>query len=72
VVAGEQDTTVPFGCKLELAAGIRGARLERFTGSRHVTPLDAAERFNARLLEFMGSVDRGAAVATAAEEEVGA
>ena len=70
VVAGEQDTTVPLRCKLELAAGIRGARLERFAGSRHVTPLDAAERFNTRLLEFLSCVDRGIAVRTAAEEEV--
>jgi 3-oxoadipate enol-lactonase len=71
VVAGEQDTTVPLQGKLELAAGIRGAQLERFAGSRHVTPLDSAERFNARLLEFLRSVDQGGAVATASEQEVG-
>ncbi len=53
VVAGEQDTTVSLGCKLELAAGIPGARLERIAGSGHATPLDDAQRFNAALLEFL-------------------
>ncbi len=72
VVAGEQDTTVPLSCKLELAEHIPGARLVRFTGSRHVTPLDAAGRFNARLLEFLDSVDQDLAVTPAAEKEVGA
>jgi len=72
VVVGEQDTTVPLSCKLELAARIPGARVVQFAGSRHVTPLDAADRFNLRLLEFLSSVDQGSAVITAVEEEVGA
>jgi 3-oxoadipate enol-lactonase len=58
VTAGEQDTTVSLDCKLELAAGIPGARLERFDGSGHATPLDSAERFNTVLLGFLESVDR--------------
>jgi 3-oxoadipate enol-lactonase len=58
VVAGEQDTTVSLDCKLELAGRISGARLERFVGSGHATPMDCAERFNAVLLEFLESVDR--------------
>ena len=57
IVAGEEDTTVPQRCKLELAAHIPGARLERFAGSRHVTPLDRAGPFTARLLEFLESVE---------------
>ncbi|MBM3120708.1 MAG: alpha/beta fold hydrolase [Chloroflexi bacterium] len=57
VVAGEQDTTVPMECKLELARQIRGARLKVFSGSRHVTPLDRSPEFNACLLEFLIGVD---------------
>jgi len=57
VVAGEQDTTVSLDCKLELAAGIPGARFERIANSGHATPLDSAERFNRVLLEFLESVN---------------
>ncbi len=59
VMVGEQDTTVPLVCKLELAAHIPGARLAKFPGSRHVTPLDDADAFSARLLEFLRSVEHG-------------
>jgi 3-oxoadipate enol-lactonase len=59
VIVGEQDTTVPLVCKLELAAHIPGARLAKFPGSRHVTPLDDADAFSARLLEFLRSVEHG-------------
>jgi pimeloyl-ACP methyl ester carboxylesterase len=69
VVAGEGDTTVPFSCKLELAANIPGARLVRFAGSRHVTPLDRAGPFTARLLEFLESVEHGAPVSTTLLQE---
>jgi pimeloyl-ACP methyl ester carboxylesterase len=58
VIAGEQDATVSLDCKLELAAGIPGAKMERLNGSGHATPLDCAERFNAVLLGFLESVDR--------------
>jgi 3-oxoadipate enol-lactonase len=69
VVAGENDTTVPLSCKLELAAHIPGARLARFAGSRHVTPLDRAGPFTARLLEFLRSVEHGAPVSTTPPQE---
>jgi len=59
VMVGEQDTTVPLVCKLELAAHIPGAHLAKFPGSRHVTPLDDADSFSARLLEFLRSVEHG-------------
>jgi len=59
VIVGEEDTTVPLVCKLELAAHIPGARLAKFPGSRHVTPLDDAAAFSARLLEFLRSVEHG-------------
>jgi 3-oxoadipate enol-lactonase len=58
VVAGEQDATVPLGCKLKLAEGIPKARFERLAGSGHATPLDDAERFNALLVEFLESIER--------------
>ncbi len=58
VIAGEQDTTVSVDCKLELAVGIPGARMEQFGGSGHATPLDSARRFNTVLLEFLESVDQ--------------
>jgi pimeloyl-ACP methyl ester carboxylesterase len=57
VVVGEQDATVPLGCKLKLAEGIPKARLERLSGSGHATPLDDAEHFNALLIEFLESVE---------------
>ncbi len=69
VVVGEQDTTVPLRCKLELAAHIPGARLARFPGSRHVTPLDDAGAFSARLLEFLQSVEQGAPFDTTPQQE---
>jgi 3-oxoadipate enol-lactonase len=58
VIAGEEDTTVTLTCKLELAAGIPGARLERIAGSGHATPLDHPGCFNALLREFLESVER--------------
>lgn len=57
VVAGDQDSTVPMECKLELVRGIRGARLQVFPGSRHVTPLDRSSEFNACLLGFLEQID---------------
>lgn len=57
VVAGDQDTTVPMECKLELVREIRGARLQVLTGSRHVTPLDRGPEFNTCLLEFLAGVE---------------
>jgi 3-oxoadipate enol-lactonase len=62
IVAGDLDTTVPMACKLELAQGIRGAQLQVFAGSRHVTPLDRNDEFNARLLTFLAEAERRAEV----------
>jgi len=59
VVAGERDTTVPLRPKLELARRIPGARLEVISDSGHVTPIDAADRFNALLLAFLDEVESG-------------
>jgi hypothetical protein len=45
--------------KRELARRIPGARLEVIAGSGHVTPIDATERFNHLLLDFLDEVERG-------------
>lgn len=53
VVAGDRDRTVLLKAKRALAAAIPEARLHIVEGSGHATPLDAAERFNAILLDFL-------------------
>lgn len=68
VVAGEQDATVSMECKLELAAGIPGARIERLAGSGHATPLDDSESFNTLLLGFLESVEQTQSAHAAAGE----
>src|SRR3990172_3330307 len=67
VVVGEKDTTVPMRPKIELASRIPGARLEIISGSGHVTPIDAAARFNALLLAFLDDVE---AVMTGSKSEL--
>jgi pimeloyl-ACP methyl ester carboxylesterase len=57
VVAGDRDTTVPVAAKRYLATHIPEARLEVIHGSRHVTPVDAAPRFNAALIRFLAEVE---------------
>lgn len=56
VVAGDQDRTVPLAAKRRLAAAVPNARLEVIAGSRHATPLDAPDRFNRLLLDFLAEV----------------
>jgi 3-oxoadipate enol-lactonase len=53
VIAGELDRTVSKDSIQELVTGIPDARLEVFPGSGHVTPYDAAERFNQTVLTFL-------------------
>jgi len=55
VVAGDRDRVVPLGAKLQLAAAIRGARVEVIPGSGHATPYDRPEAFNRLLLEFLAA-----------------
>ncbi len=57
VVAGDRDRTVPMSAKRYLAHNIPGARLEVVHGSGHVTPVDAAPRFNSVLLRFLEEVE---------------
>jgi pimeloyl-ACP methyl ester carboxylesterase len=71
VVAGERDSTVPMRPKLELARRIPGARLEVILGSGHVTPIDAAARFNALVMDFLDEVERNAKVEDSDRRYVG-
>jgi len=57
VVAGDRDRTVPLAAKLEIQAGIRGARFQIVGDSGHATPLDAPQAFNTLLLGFLDEVE---------------
>jgi pimeloyl-ACP methyl ester carboxylesterase len=57
VVAGENDTTIPSSAKEELARSIPGARLVRFAGSGHATPIDEAQAFNQVVEAFLAQVE---------------
>lgn len=56
IVAGERDLIVPMSTKRSLADHIREARFEILSESGHVTPVDAADRFNSLLLDFLEGV----------------
>jgi 3-oxoadipate enol-lactonase len=60
VIASSRDTTVPLRAGRTLAAAIGGARLSLLEGSGHVASVDAADRLNAMLLEFLREVDGSA------------
>ncbi|MGD8632508.1 MAG: alpha/beta fold hydrolase [Anaerolineales bacterium] len=53
VVAGARDLIVPMSAKRSLANSVSTARFEVLPDSGHVTPIDAADRFNALLLDFI-------------------
>jgi 3-oxoadipate enol-lactonase len=55
VVAGDRDSVVPLGAKLQLAAAIPGARVEVVPGSGHATPYDRPDAFNRLLLDFLSA-----------------
>jgi len=52
VVSGEHDI-IPMADKVALADAIRDAELVVVPGSRHATPIGAADRFNELLLRFL-------------------
>jgi pimeloyl-ACP methyl ester carboxylesterase len=54
IVSGDRDLIVPMSLKRALADDIPHARFETIPGSGHVSPVDASERFNALLLDFLG------------------
>jgi pimeloyl-ACP methyl ester carboxylesterase len=53
VVAGEEDEIVPSEASEQLAAGIRGARLERIAGAGHLSNLEQPDAWNRVLLSFL-------------------
>ncbi|HET7011034.1 MAG TPA: alpha/beta fold hydrolase [Anaerolineales bacterium] len=57
VVAGSRDRTVPMRASQVLAERIPGARLSVLEGAGHAASVDAADRLNALLVEFLGEVD---------------
>ena len=59
VVAAEHDY-FPLAETRRLAAASPDARLEVFAGSRHGTPMDRADAFNARVLDFLAGARQAA------------
>ncbi|MBF7730608.1 alpha/beta fold hydrolase [Pseudomonas sp. N040] len=55
VVAADQDYT-PVAQKAAYVAELHDARLQVIEDSRHATPIDQAQRFNAVLLEFLDNI----------------
>jgi 3-oxoadipate enol-lactonase len=53
VVAGGRDRIVPLTIKRVLADQIRSAQFELIPESGHVTPIDANDRFNQLLVDFL-------------------
>ncbi|MFA6004452.1 MAG: alpha/beta fold hydrolase [Elusimicrobiota bacterium] len=56
VMVGEHDRLTPPEYSRGLAAAIPGAELEVIPAAAHMSNLENPERFNARLLEFLGGI----------------
>lgn len=54
VIHGEADPLIPYENGKFLAAHIKGARLSSYPGVGHLSTLEAAERFNRDVIEFLG------------------
>ena len=54
VVHGDADPLVPYPNGQRLAAQIPNARLSTYAGVGHLLPIEAAERLNREVLEFLG------------------
>jgi pimeloyl-ACP methyl ester carboxylesterase len=57
VVAGGRDLIVPLGAKQELTESIHNCTYAYLPESGHVTPVDAGDRFNQLLLDFLAVND---------------
>ncbi len=53
VVHGDCDPLVPYPNGQHLAMHIKGARLSTFPGVGHLPPIEATERFNREVMEFL-------------------
>ncbi len=54
VIHGDYDPLIPYGNGQYLAAHIQGARLSTYPGVGHLPPIEAPERFNREVIEFLG------------------
>jgi pimeloyl-ACP methyl ester carboxylesterase len=53
-VGGGDDTIAPPTCLDEIASTVAGARVERIDGVAHAAYIEAPERYNALLVDFLG------------------
>ncbi len=53
VVHGTEDRVIPFRNGQYLAARVRRGRLSAYSGVGHLPPIEATERFNREVLEFL-------------------
>jgi 3-oxoadipate enol-lactonase len=54
VIHGDCDPLIPYANGQYLAAHIPGARLSTYPGVGHLAPIEAPERFNREVIEFLG------------------
>jgi pimeloyl-ACP methyl ester carboxylesterase len=54
VIHGDYDPLIPYKNGKYLAAHIQGARLSTYPGVGHLPPIEASERFNREVIEFLG------------------
>jgi 3-oxoadipate enol-lactonase len=54
VVHGDYDPLIPYPNGKYLAEHIKGARLATYPGVGHLSPIEAPERFNREVIEFLG------------------
>ena len=59
VIVGDQDTLTPPAKSEEIARGVPGAKLVIIPGVGHVANLEAADKFNSAVLDFLASLDQG-------------
>lgn len=57
IIVGDHDTVTPVDCALELARGIRGARLHILPGSGHCPPIERREMVNGLMSDFLAAED---------------
>lgn len=54
VIHGDADPLVPYANGQHLAAQIPNAKLSTYPGVGHLVPIEAADRFNREVIEFLG------------------
>ena len=59
LIRGDADKRAPLSVAHQLRNAIRGAKLAVIPGAGHVSNLEAAARFNAEVLDSMGSIAGG-------------